>query len=123
MEIVETAAARIWLDEDGIVRYVSRGVVSTAQSVDEGMQAVKKITGGRRVPILFDARNWPKGDPSSWVRFISMVETHCLAAAVLVNETSTKALGRFPEFIDDLVIPFRLFEEEDAALEFLRSHA
>ena len=120
MEIVETAAACIWLDDEGIIHYVSRGVVSTTQSVDEGMQAVARLSGGQRVPILFDARSWPKGDPSSWVRFISLVGNVCLAAAVLVSEHSAKALGRFPDFIDDLVVPFRLFDDEAAAIEFLK---
>jgi hypothetical protein len=75
MGIEETASARIWRDEDGIVHYVSRGVASTAQSVDENMQHVRNISDGRRVPILFDARDWPRGDPSSWARFISIVES------------------------------------------------
>jgi len=122
MGIEETASARIWRDEDGIVHYVSRGVASTAQSVDENMQHVRNISDGRRVPILFDARDWPRGDPSSWARFISIVESVCLAAAVLVNPTSEKALGRFPDLIDDLVVPFRVFKDEDEALAFLRGH-
>lgn len=108
------------MGDDGVVRYVSIGVASTAQSVDENMQVVRKITAGERVPILFDAREWPKGDPASWARFISVVEGVCTAAGVVASPTSEKALGRFPEFIDDLVIPFRVFHDEDAALEFLR---
>jgi hypothetical protein len=40
----------------------------------------------------------------------------------LVNPTSERALGRFPDLIDDLVVPFRVFKDEDEALAFLRQH-
>lgn len=110
------------MDDDGVVRYVSVGVPSTAESVSRGFEIVRELTKGARAPILFDARSWPRGDPASWVRFISKVEDVCVAAAVVVSPTSEKAMGSFPEYIDGLVIPFRIFEDEDAALESLRSH-
>ncbi len=118
----KSATARIWLDESGILHLVALGAESTAATVAESFQIVRELTGGSRVPILFDSRDWPKGDPASWSSFISSIESICTAAAVVVNSASAQAMGAFPKLLDDLVIPFRLFPDEEAALSFLRRH-
>lgn len=118
----ETTAARLWLDDEGIIRYVSIGTESTAATVAEGFAAIREVAGGKRVPILFDSRAWPKGDPGSWSRFIASLESVCVAAAVITNPRSEKAMGAFPQLVDNLLIPFRLFADEEQALDFLRSH-
>lgn len=117
-----SAAARIWIDAEGIVNYVSVGTESTAESVAEGLSIVREITGGRRVPILFDGRNWPKGDPASWNRFVTGIEGVCTAAAVVTTPATVQAMGAFPRLLDDLVIPFRLFDAEEPARRFLHKH-
>ena len=122
MEPRRSKTARIWLGEDGIVRFVSVGVESTAETVAESLEIVREVTAGGRPPILFDARSWPRGDPASWVRFISMIEDVSVAAAVIVSSESAPAMGSFPSYIDGLVIPFRIFEDEDSALEFLAGY-
>lgn len=122
MEPIETTTARIWVDEEGLVNYASRGVVSTKETVKESMEALSEVTGGRPVPILFDSRGWPSGDPASWVHFINMIEAVCSAAAVIVDGDSAPRMGSFPGLLDSLMIPFRLFADENEAREFLRSH-
>lgn len=117
-----SSIARMWLDDEDILHYVATGGASTSATVEEGFGIVQELTGGRRVPILFDARNWPKGDPASWQRFIERIESICVAAAVIVTPASKDAMGAFPPIVDHLLIPFRLFEEEEAALAFLRGH-
>ena len=118
-----SATARIWIDDEGIVHYVSLGNKSTAESVSEGLGIVREITGRKRCPILFDGREWPKGDPASWSRFIAGIEAVCTAAAVVTTPATVQAMGAFPRLLDDLVIPFRLFDAEEPALAFLRRHA
>ena len=123
MEERITSAARIWIDDDeGIVRYAAIGAMSTVESVMEGMTAVSEMTGGEPSPILFDARGWASGDPNSWVQFISMIESVCSAAGVVVDEESVSKMGSFPSLLDKLVIPFRIFRNEDEALAFVREH-
>ena len=122
MKETTTTTARVWLDDDGIVHYVSIGVSSTADTVMEGLTAVGQLTDGKPSPILFDSRGWPSGDPASWVQYINMIEMVCSAAAVVVDAESASALGAFPARIDELVIPFQVFYDEDEALEFVRSY-
>lgn len=121
MEPIETTTARMWLDDEGIGHYVSIGVASTRETVIESMEALGELSGGQPLPILFDSRGWPSGDPASWVQFINTIGTVCSAAAVVVDAESEPKLGAFPPLLDSLMIPFRMFADENEALEFLRS--
>jgi hypothetical protein len=122
MDLRTTDNARIWLDDEGILHEVAIGVESTAHSVDRNFAIFRELTGGKRVPILFDSRDWPKGDPASWSHFIAIIESVCTAAAVVANANSVAAMGAFPKVVDELLIPFRVFDAEEPALAFLRSH-
>jgi hypothetical protein len=122
MEERTTKAARIWVDAEGIIHFEAIGVASTAESVTESMAVLGELTGGNPRPILFDSRGWPSGDPASWVRFINSIESVCSAAAVIFDEESKPRMGAFPALLDSLMIPFRLFSDEDEAREFLRGH-
>ncbi len=114
----ETATAIIMLDGE-ILIIRSTGVHSTPESVNETLVAVKVLLGGIRRPLLFDARKWPGGDPEAWVTFISSAEQMFSAGAMLFDTLAPPVVGRFPEFIDRFVIPFRTFTDESEAIDFL----
>jgi hypothetical protein len=115
---LETAAATIRF-EDGILVIRSKGVHSTPDSVSETLAAVRTLLQGARCPMLFDARLWPGGEPEAWVTFISSAEEMFSAGAMLFDESAPPVVGRFPEFIDRFVIPFRTFTDETEAMAFL----
>jgi hypothetical protein len=117
-ESFETATAIVTFDGE-ILIIRSTGVHSTPDTVNETLTAVKAILGGVRRPLLFDARKWPGGDPEAWVTFISAAEQMFSAGAMLFGTSPPAVVGRFPEFIDRFVIPFRTFTDESAAMEFL----
>lgn len=71
--------------------------------------------------MLFDARQWPGGDPEAWVAFISNSEKLFSSGAMLFDTSAPPVVGRFPEFIDRFVIPFRTFTDETEAMAFLRT--
>lgn len=113
--------ARVWMGDDGIVRIVSSGARSTGESVEKTFAAIAEITGGKPVPILFDARRWTSGDPSSWSAFIGAVGDLCLAGAILVTDPD-QPIGSFPHVINTLMVPMRVFTDADEAVEFLSLH-
>jgi hypothetical protein len=117
-----TSAARVWLAEDGILHVSSLGVESTEDSVRELQAAKLDLVGKARVPMLFHGENWPRGTPRSWGKFVSIIESMSYAVAVVISPMSLKAMGAFPQLLDDLLIPFRVFESEEPALAFLRQH-
>jgi hypothetical protein len=114
----ETATASVSLDGEILV-IRSTGVHSTPESVNETLAGIKAILGDVRRPLLFDARKWPGGDPEAWVTFISAAEQMFSAGAMLFEGSAPAVVGRFPEFIDRFVIPFRTFTDESEAMEFL----
>lgn len=118
VESFETASAIVSLDGE-ILIIRSTGVHSTPETVNETLAVVKSILGGVRRPLLFDARKWPGGDPEAWVTFISAAEQMFSAGAMLFDTSPPAVVGRFPEFIDRFVIPFRTFTDESEAMEFL----
>lgn len=120
---ITTEGATLWVDERGIAHIQSTGVPSTAATVEESLTALRQLLGGTRAPILFDARKWPSGDSASWVRFISLIGEVCVAGAILVDSERPADVGRYPEFLSKLIVPFAVFTTEEDALEFLELHA
>jgi hypothetical protein len=45
----------------------TKGVPSTEQGVTEAYGAIRSLTGGMVLPVLFDARGWPGGSPMAWM--------------------------------------------------------
>ncbi len=114
----ETASATVLLD-GGILVIRSTGVHSTPDSVNETLAVARALLKGVRRPLLFDARKWPGGEPEAWVTFISAAEQMFSSGAMLFDTSMPAVVGRFPEFIDRFVIPFRTFTDESEAMAFL----
>jgi hypothetical protein len=114
--------ARIWQDDEGIIHMVALGVESSDDTVGESMELVTDLIAGTPAPIFFDARNWPSGDAHSWARFIAQIESVCSAGAVLVDPENPPRLGKYPSLLDALLIPFRVFTDENEAMAFLHTH-
>ncbi len=121
MDLRTTKTGRIWLDDEGIIHIVATGEPSTADSTAETLGVVEELTASGKAPILFDVRQWPSGDPGFWVLFINTIESVCLAGAAVIDPQAADSLGTFPSIIDSLLIPFRVFPDEDEAMSFLRT--
>ena len=67
-ESIVTTAAKIWLDESGILHVQASGVASTAETVDESFTAMEQLLAGRKARFFFDARKWPRGSAGSATR-------------------------------------------------------
>ena len=115
---IETSAAILSLD-GGILFIRSKGLPSNPDSVGEALKAAKRLAGGRRIPVLFDARQWPGASPEGWSTFVAGVLPSFSAAAVVFDpETDPRLMLRI-ESMDQLLIPFRAFVDEAEARAFL----
>ncbi len=115
---VETDATTVTYS-DGLLVIRSKGVHSTQTSVDATLAAAAEMVGDTRGPMLFDAREWPGGDPAGWISVIKKIGHIFTAAAMLVDPEKIDEIGSFPKAIDRLVIPFQAFDNEPSALAFL----
>ncbi len=120
-DAIETIGSLVWMT-DGIVVTQAKGVPSTRGSVTELFDAVREVIDGTPRPLLFDARKWPRGDPEAWTTAISNFESTCTAIGMLIDPDSPAEVAGFPDVIDRLLIPFRIFTDEGEAVAFLRTH-
>lgn len=120
---IQTTATTVWLGDDGIVRVRADREISTGASVNETLEAVRSLIGDSRHPVLFDATAWRGGDPGAWQVVAARLDTHFSAAAVLIDPDNPPALGAFPDMLDRLMIPFRVFDSASAAVSFLTDAA
>ena len=112
-------ATLVWL-EDEIVHVEAKGVASTRDSAKEMFDSVHGLLDGALKPVLFDARNWPSGDSGMWATVVTNLQATFTAVAMLVDPESPAEVGQYPQIIDRLLIPFRIFTDKTEALTFLK---
>jgi hypothetical protein len=117
-ETIETLATHVTLT-GGILHVVSKGVVSTDESVTATIEAATRLAGGRRHPVLFDARIWPGGDPRGWLAVINQMRAVFSAGSMIVDPPMLESLSELFDPLGRLLIPFRVFTNQDEALAFL----
>jgi len=119
-DAVETTTSYVWVD-DGIIHIRPSGdVPSTAETVAETSGVIRELTNGVPMPVLDDVRNWPGANHGAWMTLVSNALSLFSAIAWVVDAESSPRLGAFPETIDRLMVPFRVFTDEAEALAFLR---
>lgn len=107
---------------DGIVvgREINLDTPRTAQSVADSLNRLAEVLQGRRAPGIWDAKAFPDFPPSVWQAFVNRVDKVVVALAILADESGEAAMGRFPDVINSMLIPVRIFRDQDAAIEWLR---
>jgi len=124
-EVVDTSVSDVWLDEEGILHEVAheRAHVTLATARRE-VAAMKRVAGGGRYPILVDIRN-SRSVTRDARQYLSGPEAaECVTAvALLTGSALTKIMGNFFIGFNRGTFPTRVFSDEGAALEWLRSVA
>lgn len=108
---------------DNVLYIRSKGVQTTRQSLIVTFEAAMSLSEGRAIPVLFDARRWPGSAQDGWLQGISSLLDTFTAVAMLIDPTNPPDLGERIEPIDRLMVPMRVFTDEDEALTFLASVA
>jgi len=121
-DAIETTASIVWI-EDGIIHLQSKGITSTTDTVTEEVAAVRDLTNGVPMPVLFDVRGWQKADPEAWLTLISHMLSLFLAAAFVVDPKPSPQLKTFPDAIDRMLIPVMISTVEAEAVAFLQGYA
>ena len=111
---------RMWLRPDGIVQLVwARQVTMVLEDAIEATDAMAKLTGGRRSPLLVDAHDvGPQDRPArnEFARRGDLVS----AVALIVGTPLSRMMGNFFLSVSKPMAPTRLFDDEASALTWLR---
>ena len=121
MQTFSTAITKYTIRDDGIVvgRDINPETPRTAVNIAESFDRLSVVAQGRRFPGLWDARLAPEFPFSVWQVFVDRISEAVGALAILVDNEADPAFGAFPKVIDSMLIPVRLFQDEDEAIAWL----
>lgn len=108
-------------EDDGLIvgRERNFDVPRTVDRVAEAVDVTWKLAGRRPCVAIWDMRGSPRPRPESWELFIRRIPGIFRALAIIVDEDAKRALGAFPMAIDSLLIPVRMFVDEDEARNWI----
>ncbi|MBL7713190.1 MAG: hypothetical protein JNL13_12015 [Chitinophagaceae bacterium] len=123
MKKITTRTQEMVLDEDGIVCCrVLEGAQIDLEDAKENVLAVKLLAPGRRVPIYVDASGSRGGSKAARDYFaseeVARIQTAC---AFLVTSPLSSLIGNFFLGLNKTKFPFRLFQTEAKAKEWLKN--
>ncbi len=117
---IETPKFRMWLRPDGIVQLVWAPMRELRlEDAVASIKALSTITGGQRAPLLVDASAIGSQDRSARNEFVSRGDL-VSGVALIVTTPLSRLMGNFFVAVSKPMVETRLFEDEDAAAEWLR---
>ena len=123
-KITETRTAKIWLEEDGIVRnIVLPGAAETLDDVKENVSIHARLRpmSGKRVPVLVDLRTAKSLDREARNYLASEQSAKVVsAAALLISSPLSKFLGNLFLGLGKPTYPVKLFTSEAEAVAWLK---
>ena len=117
--VVETSNGYLSL-ASGILIIRTKANQGTEASFAEALDVIGRLGEGVPRPALWDVRAWQGATPDAWGYLIPRIARLVSAVAMIVRADRDQRVGPFPAAIDRLLIPFRIFIDEQKGLEFLR---
>ncbi|MDD5434152.1 MAG: hypothetical protein PH343_01855 [Nitrospira sp.] len=122
-EVIETRNGRIWLGDDGIVRYVTEpGTEETLDTAKETIAAILTVSKGKKRPLLVDIHAI-KSITREAREFFGRDEREreLTAIALLVGSPVSRIIGSVFIGINRPPNPLKLFTSEGDAIEWLKA--
>ena len=121
-EEIVTRTGKIWLGEDGILRFIySPGTEVTLTDTKENVAVASKIIKGKRLPALTDFRGLKSMTREARVYYSGEeVAKYVNAGAVVIGSPVSRIIGNFFMGLNKSIIPNRLFTSESQAIEWLK---
>ncbi len=111
---------RVWLRPDGIVQLVwASRTVMTLEDAIAAVEAVTRLTGGRRSPLLVDVHDAGQVDRAGRLE-LSRQDDLVSAVAAIVGTPLSRMMGNLIINVSRPRMPLRLFEDEASAVAWLR---
>ncbi len=119
---VETRTARLWLGEDGIIRKIFLpNAQETLADALESEEVIRKISGGKKLPILVDFTALRGMDPDARDYYISERAGSLLAACGGITHSMIgRVISNFFIGFNKPPTPVRLFPTEEQSIEWLK---
>ena len=110
---------RLWLRPDGIVQLVwAPRTTVLLEDVTVALAAMAELTGGRRSPLLVDARDTGPLDRPTRAELTRRSDLQA-AVALIVGTPLTRVMANFFLSVNKPVFPTRMFDDEASAVAWL----
>ena len=121
--IVETRTTKMWLDDEGIIRIVTKPGVTkqTLSDAVENMEMVDKLRQGKKRPLFIDIRAAMSTDAEGR-QYYSRAELagYFSAGAFIIESPLSRVIGSLFLGISKPPFPVMLFASPEEALHWLR---
>jgi hypothetical protein len=122
-EKIETKTAKIWIDEEGIMRFrIKEGAAIDLQEVAEHFTIYRKLVPQKsKVLHLFESGKFFRFDTDAMQYVAKHAKDFFIASAVVHDSLAIRILYNFVNNFIPQPVPFKMFSTKGAALEWLRS--
>jgi hypothetical protein len=111
---------RMWLRPDGIVQVVwVTGTTALLEDATATLEAMARITAGRRSPLLVDMRDTGPQDRATRAAWTDRSNLSS-AVALIVGTPLSRMLGNLVLNVNKPPFPVRLFDKEGPAVAWLK---
>lgn len=116
----ESEVATLWFEADGILVSLSKSPRRTVENLGANIALVKKITGGKKPPLLIYLSPSPVPDKAARA-FAAEQLPHVYKAMAMVSSSGLgKLIMNFLFALKPPTIPMKSFADEGRAREWLR---
>jgi hypothetical protein len=121
VRVEQTSFSRMTLFDDGIVEAqpLATDEPRTAHVLSEAMDAIATVGGGQSRPVLWNPTGTLPLRPDGWQTIVRRAEQTISALAIVIGPEDESLLGAFPQTMDSLLIPVRVFHSETEARAWL----
>lgn len=122
-QAINTRTAMIWVDEDNIIRKeFHEHAEETLKDALESMEAIKRISQGRRYPLLINLTNVHSMDREARDYYTGNdAFSLASAAAAVTSSFVSRVIGNFFLGFNKPVYPRKVFNSEDEAIAWLKN--
>jgi hypothetical protein len=120
----ETRAHVVWMDEEGIVRTLTKPQAEvTLEDAELFVRRASDWYQGRRHPVLIDLQGIRSISREARAYYAGPETARVSSAcALLVKSPMARVVGNFFMGLNQSIVPTRLFTSEAAAVEWLRQY-
>ncbi len=120
--LIKGEIADYYLDNEGILYSYSKNPVRTVKNISENIALVKKITGGKKVPLLIYLSNSPVPDKATRKFSAEQVPQVYKAMAMVSKPGLAKLIMNLVFNLKPPPIPMKSFSDDAQAKEWLKQY-
>ena len=121
-KLISGEIADYWLDTNGILFSYSKNPKRTVKNISENIALVKKITGGKKVPLLIYLSNSPVPDKQTRKFATEQLPTIYSAMAMVSKPGLSKFIMNILFSLKKSPIPMKSFSDDTEARDWLKQY-